>query len=63
MALIGGEVTAAEDEAVNCVLRCLSLSHGGVVETGFASGICVKEREEVVEVRLVGAIGGESGLV
>ena len=29
--------------------------------SGFTSGICVKEREEVVEVRLVGAIGGESG--
>ena len=41
----------------------LSLTHGGVVETAFTRGICIKEREEVVEVRLVGAIGGESGLV
>ena len=63
MALNGGEVTAAEEEAVNCVLWGLSLTHGGVVETGFTRGICVKEREEVVEVRLVGAIGEESGLV
>ena len=38
----------------------LSLTHGGVVETAFTRGICIKEREEVVEVRLVGAIGGES---
>lgn len=60
MALNCGEVTAAEEEAVHCVLWGLGLTHGGVVETGFPRGICVKEREEGVEVRLVGAIGGES---
>ena len=63
MALNGGEVTAAEEEAVNCVLWGLSLTRCGVVETGFSGGICGKEREEVAEIRPVGAIGGESDLV
>ena len=40
-ALIGAEVTAAKEEAVSCVLWGLNLTHGGVVEIGFTSGICV----------------------
>ena len=49
--------------AVNSVLWCLILTHCGVVETNFASGIYKKENEKVVEVRMVGTIGSETGLV
>ena len=50
-AAINGEVTTAEEAAVNWGPR--ALSHGGVVETTFNSGIWGKWRDKVVKVREV----------
>ena len=61
MAVIGGDVTAAEEEAVNGGIGVLA--GGGVVEATFARGIGGKGREELVEVSPVGGVGDGSGLV
>jgi hypothetical protein len=53
-----GEVTTAEEEAVDSVGGVLA--DGVVVETTFKSGVGGKGREELSEIGLEGAVGSES---
>jgi hypothetical protein len=61
LAVIGGDVTTAEEEAVNWGLGVLA--GGGVVEPTFTRGVWGKGREQLFEVTPVGAVEGGSDLV
>lgn len=61
MADTGGDVTTAEEEAVDCVVGASACRD--VVEFDVAGGVGGEGREEVIEVGLVGTVGGESGFV
>ena len=58
LAGVYGEVAAAEEEAVDCVD---GVPGSGVVEFNVACGVGWEVCEEVIEIWLVGTVGGESG--
>ena len=59
LAYFGGDIAAAEKEAINCVVGRV-LADCDVIETNFNRGIGGKGRDKEVEVGLVGAVEGES---
>jgi hypothetical protein len=61
-AYVGGDVAAAEEEAVDRV-DGVRRRGGGVVKPCAACGVGGEGSKEAIEVWLVGAVGGESGCV
>jgi hypothetical protein len=60
LAYVGGDVAAAEEEAIDRV-DGVRRRGGGVVESRGSGGVGGEESEEVIEVGFIGTVGGEIG--